>query len=110
MTVGDLLPRLSGVVAPAGGLGADVRDRAVTAIAYDSPRATAGAIFVAVSGQRFDGAAVAAGGGGVAAARCVGVILRSGAAAERNLVFLFHGGRKNEKKVPGSPRDVLIFS
>ena len=59
MTVGDLLPRLSGVVAPAGGLGADVRDRAVTAIAYDSRRATAGAIFVAVSGQRFDGAAFA---------------------------------------------------
>ena len=61
MTVGDLLPRLSGVVAPAGGLGADVRDRAVTAIAYDSRRVTAGAIFVAVSGQRFDGAAFAAG-------------------------------------------------
>ena len=60
MTVGDLLPRLSGVVAPAGGLGADVRDRAVTAIAYDSRRATAGAIFVAVSGQHFDGAAFAA--------------------------------------------------
>ena len=62
MTVGDLMPRLSGVVAPAGagGLGADVQDRAVTAIAYDSRRATAGAIFVAVSGQRFDGAAFAA--------------------------------------------------
>ena len=62
MTVGDLVPRLSGVVAPAGmpGLGADVQDRAVTAIAYDSRRATAGAIFVAVAGQRFDGAAFAA--------------------------------------------------
>ena len=60
MTVGDLIPRLSGVVAPAGGLGADVRDQVVTAIAYDSRRATSGAIFVAVSGQRFDGAAFAA--------------------------------------------------
>lgn len=60
MTVGDLMPCLSGIVAPAGSLGAGVRDRVVTAIAYDSRQATAGAIFVAVSGQRFDGAAFAA--------------------------------------------------
>ena len=63
MTVGDLVPRLSGVVAtPARipGLGPDVLDRAVAAIAYDSRRVTAGAIFVAVSGQCFDGTAFAA--------------------------------------------------
>jgi UDP-N-acetylmuramoyl-L-alanyl-D-glutamate--2,6-diaminopimelate ligase len=60
MTVGDLMPRLSGVVAPAEPLGAEVRDRVVTAIAYDSRRETSGAIFVAVSGQHFDGAAFAA--------------------------------------------------
>ena len=62
MTVGDLVPCLSGVVASTGasGLGSDVQHRAVTAIAYDSRRVTAGAIFVAVPGQRFDGAAFAA--------------------------------------------------
>ena len=62
MTVGDLLPRLSGVVAPAetAGLGPDLHDQVVTAIAYDSRRVTPGAIFVAVSGQHFDGAAFAA--------------------------------------------------
>ena len=62
MTVGDLVPHLSGAVAPAGapGLGGDLQDRAVSAIAYDSRRVTAGTIFVAVSGQRFDGATFAA--------------------------------------------------
>ena len=60
MTVGDLMPRLSGVVAPAPGFSSDLQDRAVTAIAYDSRRVTVGAIFVAVCGQRFDGAAFAA--------------------------------------------------
>ena len=60
MTVGDLMPRLSGVVTSGPGLGSDLRDRAVTAIAYDSRRVTVGAIFVAVCGQRFDGAAFAA--------------------------------------------------
>ena len=59
MTVGDLMPRLSGVVAPAPSLASDLQDRAVTAIAYDSRRVTVGAIFVAVSGQHFDGAAFA---------------------------------------------------
>ena len=58
MTLTSELP--GRVVALGGGRSADVRDRAVTAIAYDSRRATAGAIFVAVSGQRFDGAAFAA--------------------------------------------------
>jgi|TARA_B100002003_G_scaffold180407_1_gene168409 UDP-N-acetylmuramoyl-L-alanyl-D-glutamate--2,6-diaminopimelate ligase len=62
MTVGDLIPRLSGVIAPteALGIGPDVRDRTVTTIAHDSRRVTEGALFVAVSGQRFDGAAFAA--------------------------------------------------
>ena len=60
MTVGELVTCLSGVVAPAAGLGSDVRGREVSAIAYDSRRVTAGAIFVAVSGQRFDGAEFAA--------------------------------------------------
>ena len=58
MTVGDLLPRLSGVaptpeapvMAPA------VRDQLVTAIAHDSRDVARGTIFVAVRGQRFDGA------------------------------------------------------
>ena len=60
MTVGELVTCLSGVVAPAAGLGSDVCGRGVSAIAYDSRRVTAGAIFVAVSGQRFDGAEFAA--------------------------------------------------
>ena len=59
MTVGDLMPRLSGVVAPTEPLGAEVRDRVVTAVAYDSRREMSGAIFVAVNGQRFDGATFA---------------------------------------------------
>ena len=58
MSVGDLLPRLSGVAptpeapvtAPA------VRDQLVTAIAHDSRDVARGTIFVAVRGQRFDGA------------------------------------------------------
>jgi UDP-N-acetylmuramoyl-L-alanyl-D-glutamate--2,6-diaminopimelate ligase len=62
MTVGDLMQRLSDVVAPAetAGLGSDVQSRAVTAIAYDSRRVAEGAIFVAISGQCVDGAAFAA--------------------------------------------------
>ena len=62
MTVGDLMPCLSGVVAPPGapGLGVDLQDRAVSAIAHDSRRVMAATIFVAVSGQRFDGATFAA--------------------------------------------------
>ena len=62
MTVRDLVQRLSGVVTPLGaaGLGADVDGRVVTGIVYDSRRVVPGAIFVAVSGQRFDGTEFAA--------------------------------------------------
>ncbi len=58
MTVGDLLPRLSGV-APAPETPVTVpavRDQLVTAIAHDSRDVARGTIFVAVRGQRFDGA------------------------------------------------------
>ena len=57
------MPRLSGVVAPplgASDLDADVHGRAVTGIAYDSRRVAPGAVFVAVAGERFDGAVFAA--------------------------------------------------
>ena len=62
MMVGDLVPRLSGVAAPAEapGLGIDLQNRVVSAIAYDSRRVTTGTIFVAVSGQHVDGATFAA--------------------------------------------------
>ena len=62
MTVGDLVPRLSCIVAPAGarGLGVDLQGRPVSAIAYDSRRVTADTIFVAISGRHFDGATFAA--------------------------------------------------
>lgn len=58
MTVGDLLPRLSGVAsAPHVPLTpGTVGEQVVTAIAYDSRRVANGAIFVAVRGRHFDGA------------------------------------------------------
>ena len=56
MTVRDLVLRLSDVGSvEVSGLGSDVGGRAVSAVVYDSRRVTPGAIFVAVSGQRFDG-------------------------------------------------------
>ena len=62
MTVGDLVPRLSGVVAGAAAAlssDPDVLDRVVTAVTYDSRHVTPGAVFVALRGQRFDGVAFA---------------------------------------------------
>ncbi len=57
MTVGDLLPRLSGLAsADAPALWKRAQDHVVTAIAYDSRQVERGAIFVAVQGQHFDGA------------------------------------------------------
>lgn len=58
MTVGDLLPRLSGVApAPEAPVSAPaVRNQLVTAIAHDSRDVARGTIFVAVRGQQFDGA------------------------------------------------------
>ena len=56
MTVGDLLPRLSGLAsAPAPLLSQLAHEQVVTAIAYDSRQVEHGAIFVAVRGQDFDG-------------------------------------------------------
>ena len=56
MTVGDLLPRLSGLAsAPAPLLSQLAHEQVVTAIAYDSRQVEHGAIFVAVRGQHFDG-------------------------------------------------------
>ena len=59
MTVGDLMPRLSGRV-DAGGprppVDAAVLARDATAIAFDSRRVEPGAVFVAIRGQHADGA------------------------------------------------------
>ena len=58
MTVGELVPRLSGVEASGGGVSVvapEVLNRAVTAIAYDSREVIPGAVFVAVRGQNHDG-------------------------------------------------------
>ncbi len=63
MTVGDLMPRLSGRV-DAGSrvppVAAAVLARDATAIAFDSRRVEPGAIFVAIKGQHADGASFAA--------------------------------------------------
>jgi len=60
--VGDLLPRLSGAVAPSGRSLVEPDDMTlpVTSIDVDSRRVTAGAVFVAVCGHRFDGTTFAA--------------------------------------------------
>ena len=63
MTVGDLMPKLSGRVDQAGtrpALDAAVLARGVTAIAFDSRRVEPGAVFVAIRGQSADGADFAA--------------------------------------------------
>ncbi len=63
MTVGDLMPRLSGRAGAAGaGPPTDgaVLARDVTGIAFDSRRVEPGAVFVAVRGRRADGADFAA--------------------------------------------------
>ena len=63
MTVGQLMPRLSGRVETGAGaraVDAAVLTRDATAIAFDSRRVAPGAIFVAVKGQHVDGASFAA--------------------------------------------------
>ena len=63
MTVGDLMPKLSGRVDAAGArppVDAAVLARGVTAIAFDSRRVEPGAVFVAIRGQSADGADFAA--------------------------------------------------
>ena len=63
MTVGDLMPRLSGRVDAVGDrppLDAAVLARDVTAVAFDSRRVEPGAVFVAIRGQHADGADFAA--------------------------------------------------
>jgi len=63
MTVGELVHRLSGVAASGGSatsmVAPGVLKRAVTAIAHDSREVAPGAVFVAVRGQRHDGASFA---------------------------------------------------
>jgi UDP-N-acetylmuramoyl-L-alanyl-D-glutamate--2,6-diaminopimelate ligase len=61
MTLGDLLERVSGLVAvePAAPLTPAWRDRVLTGVEYDSRRVTSGALFVALKGQKADGAAFA---------------------------------------------------
>ncbi len=59
MTVGDLMPRLSGRVEagdPPPPVDAAYLNRDATAIAFDSRRVEPGAVFVAIKGQRVDGA------------------------------------------------------
>ena len=63
MTVGDLVPRLSGRLEAGDGVppvDAALLSRDTTAIAFDSRRVEPGAIFVAMKGQHADGAAFAA--------------------------------------------------
>ena len=58
MTVGELVPRLSGIEVSGGAasmVAPEVLNRAVTAIAYDSREVIPGAVFVAVRGQHYDG-------------------------------------------------------
>lgn len=56
MTIGELMPRLSGVTtSPLVGASPEILERTVAAITYDSRRVEEGAVFVAVRGQQFDG-------------------------------------------------------
>ena len=73
MTVGDLMPKLSGRVAAAADppVAAAVLARDVTAIAFDSRRVEPGAVFVAIRGQHADGADFAAEAAGRGAALVV---------------------------------------
>ncbi len=62
MTLGELLSRLEHTLplSPSGSaLPTAIRDRRVEGVAYDSRRVTPGDVFVALPGQRFDGAAFA---------------------------------------------------
>ena len=54
MTLGDVLDTVRELAVDATPTGLD-RDRAVSAIAYDSRRVTAGAVFVALKGLKADG-------------------------------------------------------
>lgn len=71
MTLGDLIDSVRALVADEAALASLPRDGAVSAIAYDSRRVTAGAIFVALRGLKTDGVAFAE----QAVARGAGVIV-----------------------------------
>ncbi|MGE3188181.1 MAG: UDP-N-acetylmuramoyl-L-alanyl-D-glutamate--2,6-diaminopimelate ligase [Vicinamibacterales bacterium] len=55
MTTGDVLDGLRGIVTDASAFATAPRETPVTAITYDSRRAVAGSVFVALRGQRADG-------------------------------------------------------
>jgi UDP-N-acetylmuramoyl-L-alanyl-D-glutamate--2,6-diaminopimelate ligase len=57
VTTGDVLDSLRGIVTDASAFATAPRETAVTAIVYDSRRATAGSVFVALRGLRADGRA-----------------------------------------------------
>ena len=81
MTVGDLLPRLSGVEASQRGasmVAPEVLNRAVTAIAYDSREVVPGAVFVAVRGQNHDGSRFASDSMSRGAVLVVGTVVQNG--------------------------------
>jgi UDP-N-acetylmuramoyl-L-alanyl-D-glutamate--2,6-diaminopimelate ligase len=59
VTLGDLIDSVRALVVDESSLASLPRDGAVSAIAYDSRRVTAGAIFVALRGLKTDGAAFA---------------------------------------------------
>jgi UDP-N-acetylmuramoyl-L-alanyl-D-glutamate--2,6-diaminopimelate ligase len=59
VTVGDVLSTLRGITVDASGAGAAITT-AVSSVTYDSRRATSGAVFVALRGQKADGALFAA--------------------------------------------------
>jgi UDP-N-acetylmuramoyl-L-alanyl-D-glutamate--2,6-diaminopimelate ligase len=55
VTIGDVLSVLSGITADASAVPAAARTVAVSAVVYDSRRATAGSVFVALRGLKADG-------------------------------------------------------
>jgi UDP-N-acetylmuramoyl-L-alanyl-D-glutamate--2,6-diaminopimelate ligase len=59
MTLADLLEALGDLVTAQAGVEEPASSRPVKAVAYDSRRSTAGALFVALKGQRADGTAFA---------------------------------------------------
>jgi UDP-N-acetylmuramoyl-L-alanyl-D-glutamate--2,6-diaminopimelate ligase len=59
MTIADVVARLRDIVTDASAVPAGKRDGAVTAIVYDSRRASPGSVFVALRGLKADGTAFA---------------------------------------------------
>ena len=55
MTFGDLLEALAAIATDRQGFAGVARERSITAVIYDSRRATAGSVFVALRGLKADG-------------------------------------------------------